>query len=84
MAVKGRMAYFSECKVEQEPLGKKKDQRFRVPKPHFFFSSLASCTVLFAKLPVFLPNRNIYHDNDWRVTSKIKEKDLNPRLEVRT
>ena len=54
MAVKGRMAYFSECKVEQEPLGKKKDQRFRVPKPHFFFSSLASCTVLFAKLPVFL------------------------------
>lgn len=54
MAVKGRMAYFSECKVEQEPLGKKKDQRFRVPKPHFFFSSLPSCTVLFAKLPVFL------------------------------
>lgn len=54
MAVKGRMAYFSECKVEQEPLGKKKDQRFRVPKPHFFFSSLASCTFLFAKLPVFL------------------------------
>lgn len=54
MAVKGRMAYFSECKVEQEPLGKKKDQRFRVPKPHFFFSSLASCTVLFTKLPVFL------------------------------
>lgn len=54
MAVKGRMAYFSECKVEQEPLGKKKDQCFRVPKPHFFFSSLASCTVLFAKLPVFL------------------------------
>lgn len=81
MAVKGRMAYFSECKVEQEPLGKKKDQRFRVPKPHFFFPRLLHrfiCEI------TRLPYRNIYHDNDWRVTSKIKEKDLNPRLEVRT
>lgn len=83
MAVKGRMAYFSECKVEQEPLGEKGPTLSRTETAFLLFPSLlfASCTVLFAKLPVFLTE--IYSTiTDWRVTLKIKEKDLNPRLEV--
>lgn len=83
MAVKGRMAYFSECKVEQEPLGKKKDQRFRVRETAFLLFLLRLLHRFICEI-TRLPYRNIYHDNDWRVTSKIKEKNLNPRLEVRT
>lgn len=45
MAVKGRVAYFSECKVEREPL-EKKDQRFHVlEQPHFFSHRLLHCFI---------------------------------------
>lgn len=37
MAVKGRMAYFSECKVEQEPLGKKGPTLSRTETAFLFF-----------------------------------------------
>lgn len=59
MAVKGRMAYFSECKVEQEPLGKKKDQRFRETETAFLLSFPPRLLHRFICEITCLPRRNI-------------------------